>query len=393
MRVVMATWGRFHSFHLARRLYKDNWLAGVFTTFPKFALRREQIPDELIFSNPWIHTPMMAKARIGWVWPRIDGSLYAANDWLQQRYIANRIPDCDALFALSGSGLSGGRVVQKRGGIWLCERTSSHISTQLRLVQEEHRRWSVEPFAVTQWAVRKEIAEYDEADVVVVPSTFVKQTFLDEGVPEHRLRVVPLGTSMAQFERTGEPSAEEFRVLFVGQISLRKGFPYLLNAFRRVKHPNKKLVVIGGIGAGMKPVLDKLPSDRVEYLGTLPHAELKHQFSRAHAFVLPSIEEGLANVMGEALACGCPVIASENTGARDRFSDGVEGFIIPIRDEDAIVDRLERLAQDPDLQKRMSASAVAAVQARGGWDDYTTRVKELIVELLEPRRAQMSKRP
>ncbi len=392
MRVVMATWGRFHSFHLARRLYKDNWLAGVFTTFPKFTLRREQIPDELIFSNPWVHVPMLAKARVGLSWPRIDGSLYAATDWFQQRFIARRMPECDALFALSGSGLSGGRIVQRRGGIWLCERTSSHVLVQLRLMQEEHQRWGTEPDVATQWIVRKELAEYDEADAVVVPSTFVKQSFLDEGVPESRLRVVPLGTSTAHFEPTGEPAADEFRVLFVGQVSLRKGIPYLLKAFHRLSHPNKKLVIIGSMAPGMKAILGRLPTDNVEFVGTVPHLELKHLFSRSHAFVLPSIEDGFGAVMGEAMACGCPVIATENTGGRDCFTDGVEGFVVPIRDENAILDRLERLAQDTALQKRMRASAIAAVQLRGGWDSYTTCIKNLIVELVDRKRSAVSSR-
>jgi glycosyltransferase involved in cell wall biosynthesis len=382
MRVVLSTWGRFHSFHLARRLLRDNWLVALFTTFPKFALKREQIPEQFIFSNAWIHTFLMAKGRFGFSWPTIDMYLATFMDWSQQRFIGRNIPKCDALFALSGSGLTGGRIVQARGGVWLCERTSSHISAQLRLVSEEHRRWRSSPPPASMWAVRKELTEYEEANAIIVPSSFVKRTFLDEGVPDAKLHLAPLGTSLAHFQKVGDPLPDEFRVLFVGQVSLRKGVPYLLKAFDSFVHPRKKLLIVGSIAPGLKPLLDKLPQENVEYVNHVRHFELKHIFSKSHVFVLPSIEEGLANVMGEALACGCPVIASENTGARDLFTDGVEGFIVPIRDEVAICDRLERLAQDAALRERMGADAIKRVMLRGGWDEYTARVKDIIMQLV-----------
>ena len=78
-------------------------------------------------------------------------------------------------------------------------------------------------------------------------------------------------------------------------------------------------------------------------------------------------------VMGEALACGCPVIASSHTGAGDPFTDGVEGFIVPPRSVDDLFLRLEQLAQDPALCERMSESALTRVASIGGWDDYGER--------------------
>jgi glycosyltransferase involved in cell wall biosynthesis len=332
----------------------------------------------------------MAKARFGLVWPNIDAKLLNINDLLLQSLVARRMPECDAFFALSGAGLTGGRILQKRGGVWLCERTSAHIRVQFDLLDEEHRRWGVPSVVRNQYSIQKEIDEYKESDMVVVPSAFVKRSFVEQGFSEARIRVVPLGVSTSRFAKVGEPDSNEFRVLFVGQVGLRKGFPYLLEAFHRLNHPNKKLIVIGTMNAGMKPVLAKLPSDRVEYLGAVPHAELKRHYSRAHAFVLPSIEDGFGSVMAEALACGCPVIASEHTGARDCFTDGVEGFVVPACDEDAILDRLERLAQDPELQKRMRANAVSRVKSIGGWDTYTTNITGLITDLVQRKRAGKS---
>jgi glycosyltransferase involved in cell wall biosynthesis len=92
--------------------------------------------------------------------------------------------------------------------------------------------------------------------------------------------------------------------------------------------------------------------------------------ARSHVLALASVEEGLALVQGQAMACGCPVVATAATGAEDLFTDGVEGFIVADRDVAALADRLQRLADDPALRERMSAAALARVRQLGGWDRY-----------------------
>ena len=83
------------------------------------------------------------------------------------------------------------------------------------------------------------------------------------------------------------------------------------------------------------------------------------------------------------MACGCPVIASENTGARDLFTDGKEGFIVPICDSAAIADRLQMVADDLDLRSRMSAAALGRVKSLGGWERYGQTMYQLFAELIE----------
>ncbi|GAB2464604.1 hypothetical protein GCM10011375_35750 [Hymenobacter qilianensis] len=104
-------------------------------------------------------------------------------------------------------------------------------------------------------------------------------------------------------------------------------------------------------------------------------------YSTAHVFVLPSIEEGLSMVQGEALACGCPVIASTNTGAEDLFSDRVEGYIVPIRAPEKLRERLEQLLEDNQLRLEMSEAAKLRVKALGGWNSYGNSFTHLIKSL------------
>ncbi len=103
--------------------------------------------------------------------------------------------------------------------------------------------------------------------------------------------------------------------------------------------------------------------------------------STSHVMVLPSIEEGLALVQGQALACGCPIIASTATGSEDLFTDNVEGFILPIRDLDGLVDRMQHIADEPGLRDRMSAAALARVQQIGGWTQYGDQWESLLHRL------------
>jgi glycosyltransferase involved in cell wall biosynthesis len=99
---------------------------------------------------------------------------------------------------------------------------------------------------------------------------------------------------------------------------------------------------------------------------------------RSHALVLPSVEEGLALVMAQAMACGCPVIATVATGAEDLFTDGVEGFIVPDRDVTALAARMQQLSDDQTLHSQMRAAALERVKALGGWDDYGDRWNKLL---------------
>jgi glycosyltransferase involved in cell wall biosynthesis len=108
---------------------------------------------------------------------------------------------------------------------------------------------------------------------------------------------------------------------------------------------------------------------------------LKEIMSASDVMVLPSVEEGLALVLAQAMACGCPVIASENTGASDLFTDGREGFIVPIRDPHAIAQRLQLLADSPDLRLRMSHAAMERVKSLGGWAQYGEKMYEVFAEL------------
>ncbi|MCK4375945.1 MAG: glycosyltransferase family 4 protein, partial [Candidatus Brocadiae bacterium] len=117
----------------------------------------------------------------------------------------------------------------------------------------------------------------------------------------------------------------------------------------------------------------------VEVVGPVPRDEVMMHYRWADVFCLPSICEGSATVTYEALAAGLPVVTTSNTGSIVR--DGVEGFIVPIRDSDAIADALARLLKDRQLLRDMSQAALDR-SAYGSLDAYGERLVSALTDLM-----------
>lgn len=321
--------------------------------------------------------------------PWLYDQLGYANALAFDEWTLRRIPPCDAFIAISGAGLKTGQFVQRRGGKFISDRGSTHIRYRANLLEEEDRRWGISP--VTKEDPRdlaREEAIYNAADAITVPSTYARRSFIELGIPAEKIHLLPYGVLLDRFKKVADPPVDAFEVIYVGRISLGKGFPYLLQAFANLRVPKKRLTVIGGVDAAIKPVLEKLPQEAVTFAGMLPQVQLKEWMSRAHVMVMPSLDDGFGMVMNQAMACGCPVIATTNTGAEDLYTHGVEGFIVPIRDSPTITARMQQLADDPALQARMSEAALARVHQLGGWQQYGDGWEHLLQTLTGKADAQ-----
>ena len=385
MRIVQAVFGVFHHFELARELERRGHLEAIYSTWPWARLKREGLDHAKVKTFPWLHTPEMLLLRAGINAPWFRDPLGYANALTFDEWTLRRIPPCDAFIAISGAGLKTGRLVQQRGGKFICDRGSSHQRYQEQLVADEYRRWGVDlPISDIRDTLREEKI-YEMADAITVPSRFAARSFIESGISPEKLRVIPYGVRLERFTRTGEPPTDHFQVLFAGSVGLRKGVPYLLEAFARLRHPSKRLRIAGAVNPDLKTVLNRLPQENVEFLGPVKQDRLAELMSTSHVMVLPSLEEGLALVQGQALACGCPVLCSTNTGGEDLFTAGVEGFIVPIRDVPALTERMQQLADDPALQSRMSEAALQRVQTLGGWGDYGNQWEAVLSDLIAGR--------
>lgn len=371
MKVVQAVFGVFHHFELARELDRRGHLERIYSTWPWQRLKREGISRAKVETFPWLHTTdfLLNRARLNPRW--LSDHLGYSNALAFDRWTDRRIPPCDALIAISGAGLRTGTHLQQRGGIFICDRGSTHIRHRAELVKAEHLRWGVSHGADDDPRdLAREEAIYHAADAITVPASHARRTFIARGIAPEKIHVIPYGVLLDRFQKVADPPTGSFEVLYVGRIDLVKGFNDLLEAFAQLRVPNKRLTVVGPVMPEMRTVLPRLPQDNVAFIGAVPQAELPGYMGRSHVMVMPSLDEGMALVQGQALACGCPVIATSSSGAEDLFTDGVEGFIVPIRDPGALAARMTELAEDPALQQSMSEAALRRVRALGGWTQY-----------------------
>lgn len=384
MQVIQITPGRFHHFHLARQIERFGKLDAIYTGYPSFKLKDETgIPKDKIHTFPWLMAPFMKRKILGlhkWWW--LSKQWEWATKQSLDHYVAKNLNKPCVLITLSGSGLQAMKKNKALGGLNICDRGSTHIVFQDAILKEEYKRWGDTFKGIDSRVIQKEIQEYELADFITVPSSYVKNTFIEQGVAADKIKVIPYGANLQRFQKVAEPNANQFQVLWVGAVSLRKGFLYLLEAFNLLDYPQKKLVVIGSIAEEIKPLLINYSLTSVDFKGNVPNAHLKEYYSNSHVLVLTSIEEGLAMVQGEALACGCPVIATPNTGCEEIISDGVEGFIVEVRNVSQLTQKLSLLAHNPNLRAKMSDEAIKRVKSIGGWDTYGNVWRNLLNDLI-----------
>jgi glycosyltransferase involved in cell wall biosynthesis len=214
------------------------------------------------------------------------------------------------------------------------------------------------------------------ADYILVGSSFARESFISEGVPSDKLLVIPYGADTTLFspKDSPKPPREDFRLLFVGQIGQRKGISYLLEAMQRITGTGVSLTLVGtiqGDGSALAPFRHLF-----RHVQHVPRGELREMYQHADIFVFPTLVEGMGLVVLEAMASGLPVVTTPN-GPGDIVRDGVDGFLVPPRDVDAIVDRVIRLRADPQLRVQMGRNARARAQ-EFTWDRYQERTSSLL---------------
>ncbi|MEM8639151.1 MAG: glycosyltransferase family 4 protein [Cyanobacteria bacterium P01_G01_bin.54] len=225
--------------------------------------------------------------------------------------------------------------------------------------------------------VRKD-QELALADRIIVPSTIVKDSLAAAPVDPERIRVVPFGAPLETHRPPPSPRpARPFRVLFVGRVGPRKGVHYLLQAWRSLALANAQLHLVG---------INEFPfgwlhpeRDRFIYTPSIPHHQLIPHYQQASVLVLPSLLEGLALVQLEALACGLPIITTAHAGGTDLITDGVEGFIVPIREPIALAEKICWCYDHPNEMARMGIAARRRAEALS-WQRYREQLKAVIQE-------------
>jgi glycosyltransferase involved in cell wall biosynthesis len=247
-----------------------------------------------------------------------------------------------------------------------------------------------------------ELREYSLCSAVAVPSLFVERSFRQRGFPAQRLFRNALGVNLERFRPPAQPPAPPRQgglwAIYAGSLSVRKGIPDLLAGFAEADLADSRLTLVGGSTPELQALLERQPA-RVQQLGHRPQAELVQHYGLAHCFVMASIEEGMAMVQMQALACGLPLICTTNTGGEDLLrlqgGEGLEqpagvlefaaGFLVPVHSPGAIAWCLRRLALEPGLWERQRQAALELATTALSWEAYGRRAIQHYRQLVERR--------
>jgi starch synthase len=390
MEVTYTAPNRSHHYRYAAALAQAGCLHQFVSGFSRFGpgaalpevqgrLRRADHVQNLYLASLRLRLPVAVSGELA----------YLSKVWLD-RLSEKPARASDLFLFYSGAGLRTLRRLRGTGVVGMVEAVNSHVLVQEEIMREEHRRLGLPPPVFHRRETARRVEEYAQADAVLCPSAFVKASFVQRGLPPERIFVVPYGMSISVSPENAAPPPPDrdavFRVLYVGQISPRKGLRYLFEAFAALRHPRKELVIVGP--KGQPTGLENLtPPDGTQFRGVLKGEDLARAYREATVFVLPSVEEGLALVLGEALAAGTPVIATVHSGALDLYENGREGFIVPIRDPAAIREKLQQLADDAGLRDRMAHAAQDRARTLEGWDRAGRKLVETLDHLVRQRHA------
>ncbi|HOA23108.1 MAG TPA: glycosyltransferase family 4 protein [Aggregatilineales bacterium] len=367
LEVTVSSGGKFHAYHIARAAQQAGYLRRFITTIydryetgiDRSKVRQIMLPELLGMAIQKL--PTTSSVSLSYL---VRDNLF---DLMARRYLSGG----DILNVFNHFGLYSMRQARRLGMKTIVERSSAHPVVHHRILSEEYARYGLRYSRANAWLFGKHEQEYAEADAIAVPSEFVWRTMVEQGVPEARLRRVHFGFEPGHFRpMPGVKTDDVFRVMFAGSVSLQKGVQYLLEAFRRLNLPNAELVLVGGSFPDSRAFLPQYEG-LYRHIPFVPHPRLAEVYNTASVFVLPSLQDGFGMVVYEAAACGLPVIITENVGADIR--DGQDGFVVPIRDPDALADRLLRLYRDENLRREMGRSAWEYVQ-QFTWEAYHRQV-------------------
>jgi glycosyltransferase involved in cell wall biosynthesis len=236
---------------------------------------------------------------------------------------------------------------------------------EVDLVRAEEKQWPGWTRNLIQvpeeYFVRRK-QEWALADRIVVNSDFSRRALLQQGVPPEKLAVIPLcfeahGGGQKMEVKSRQPG-QPLRVLFLGQVILRKGIQYLLATARSLEKENIRFDVVGPVGISPEAVA-AAPAN-VVFHGRTSRDQAAHWYQNSHVFVLPTISDGFAITQLEAMAHGLPVVTTPCCG--EVVSDAMDGFVVPPRDSEALVQIFKRYLDEPDLLSGQSAAAL--VKAR-----------------------------
>jgi glycosyltransferase involved in cell wall biosynthesis len=322
-------------------------------------------------------------------WQRTDTALY---DHLVAMRIGATRDHFDIFWAWASGALASGRAASNRGAQFVLDRACPHVDAQQALIQVECERLGVRYQAEPLWFRARQLAEYEEADIILVPSTYSRATFppnlqsktlvapLFGRAPKTQVMISPNTTSV-QSNNTSARSSAPFTFGTVGGQPLRKGFVYLLQAWKQLQLPNARLLLRTDAPLDRSPILcgllRELPNvEIVRYVG-----DMSDFYRRCDAFVFPTIDDGFGMALLEAMAHGLPAISTTHCGAAELFQPDHDLIVVPAQDAESLAAAMQQLYSSQETRARLRSNALHSLQrieGDGAYQLYSNTLDQIL---------------
>ena len=382
MKILLSVNGRFHFFDLAKSLKLNGNEVKLITTYPKYKVR------EWSFINSEIITFFSLEILKRLVAPRLITyrSIFQyyhkrVFDLITSIYISEKY---DIFVGLSGNCERSFIKAQKKGLKTVLHTGSTHIAYQQETFIKQHELIGLDYPKMSSKQYELILREYQLADIIVVPSKHVQQTFEDNGIHKDKLRVNNYGTDLTKFRSVIRNTGDKFRIISVGSVNYLKGVHHLVEAFVQANVKNSELIFVGKIRPEIKEYTEKVLAscENIRFIGHRPQAELYKYYSNANLFALASMDEGLSLVLIEAMACGLPILAYNNTGAADVVKNGISGKVIMKFDVSSLAKEILAFSEMGAQLKIMGKNARKSVVNGYAWSDFGKREVNIYKSIL-----------
>lgn len=303
-----------------------------------------------------------------------------ADTAIYDHLVALRMRAFDIFWGWATGSLAAARAARHRGAHFILDRACPHVDMQQRVVRTECERLGVQYHTEPAWFRERQLAEYAEADVILVPSNYSAESF----PPELRSKVIvaPLfGRLPAIRPDPAIPESRPFTFGTVGGQPVRKGFLYLLQAWERLKLPHARLLLRTDVDLKRLPALrdlmTRLPD--VEVVGY--QRNMNDFYSRCDAFVFPTVDDGFGMALLEAVAHGLPAITTTHCGSSEVFSPQRDMLVVPAQDAEALAQAMETLYRSPETREQLRTNAslvLQAIESAGTYDLYSKALDKIM---------------
>ena len=398
LRVLLVHPGTQHASRLAAELYRRGLLESFWSGFAcgedaawlrvlpeRWRLRLggricRGVPDRMIRCLPLLEWAALRAMRQG---KRGEDVFYERNRRFQESIPQSVIAQAGAVAGFDTSSWILAQRCQRAGIPFVLEQTVAHPAHKQRVLAAASRQfpeWAEKNPQRPPRMLEAERIEHALADRIVVGSGYCRESLVAEGVAPEKIVVNPYGAecgvSGAGVARESGLAGRPLRFVFLGFLSLRKGVPLLLEAWEKAGLRDAELVLAGGVREEHRRLLPQ--AGNVRYAGFVPRGNVSRFMAEHDVYVLPSYSEGFPIAMLEALSAGLPVITTE-VGA-DAVDGGKNGFVVPIGEVDALVERLRWFSNNRDKIGAMSAAARGKAR-EFTWERYGERWEGLLQEL------------